>query len=256
MRKTTPGIALVTGGGTGIGAATSRRLAADGHHVAIAGLDAAPIESLVAEIKAAGGHATAHVLDVANAAQRAALFAAIEAAHGRLDILVNNAAITGPGAMGPALDETLEHFERVIAVNLTGAFALSQLAARLMKTNGGGAIVNVSSVGAAAAQMNASAYCASKAGLDALTRNMALEWAPLGIRVNSIAPGDIRPATSGLPETTIPAVPPAHPYVRTTPLGRAGTPEEVAEVIAFLASPAASFMIGAVVVADGGLLIY
>ena len=246
-------VALVTGGGTGIGAATCRKLARDGYAVIVAGLDKAALESVAGDIARHGGTAVAYEIDVSDSTACDALFAQIEAQFGRLDLLVNNAAVVGVAALAPALTETIEHFERVMSVNFTAAFALSQKAAvTFMQKQGGGAIVSVSSVGGSAAQFNSTAYCASKAAIDAMTRNLALEWAPLGIRVNAIAPGDIQTGTSDQQKATIAP----HPYVRKTPLGRPGTPEEMAAVIAFLASPAASFVTGATVRADGGFLIY
>lgn len=249
-------VVLITGGGTGIGAASCARFARDGAIVVLCGIDGVPLKQVAGTIVDAGGTALAITMDVTDAPARIALFEQITATYGRLDVLVNNAAIIGQAAMAPAQKQDLDHFERILAVNLTATFAMAQLAFPLLcKT--GGSIVNVSSVGGSAAQFHGTAYCASKAGLDALTRSLALEWAKDGVRVNAIAPGDIQTETtdalksgwkSGTAEKSV--------FARTTPLGRPGTASEMAEVIAFLASPAASFVTGAVVRADGGFLLY
>jgi NAD(P)-dependent dehydrogenase (short-subunit alcohol dehydrogenase family) len=250
-------VALVTGGGSGIGAAAARRLARDGARLILCGIEEEPLAETARTIESEGGRALAVTMDVTDPAARDALFARTEAEFGRLDVLVNSAAVLARAAMAPALTQSAEHFERIIAVNLSAAFYMSQGAARLMRAGGGGAIVNVSSVGGSAAQYHAAAYCATKAGIDALTRGLALEWAALGIRVNAIAPGDIQTATTDALKAALAEAPePLSPFTRALPLGRPGTPEEMAEVIAFLASDAASYVTGEIVRADGGYLIY
>lgn len=249
-------VVLVTGGGSGIGAATCHRLAQDGAAIVLCGIDAAPLDAVARSLTDAGTTAMPVTMDVTDAEARAALFATIRDKFGRLDVLVNNAALIGQAAMAPAETQSLEHFERIISVNLTAAFAMSQCALPLLRQSGG-SIVNVSSVGGSAAQFHGAAYCASKAGIDALTRSLALEWAAYGVRVNAIAPGDIQTETTdALKSGWQSGKTPKSAFARTTPLGRPGTVQEMAEVIAFLASPAASFVTGQILRADGGFLAY
>lgn len=249
--------AIVTGAASGIGAATARRLARARYRVHAVGLDAPGLHAVVADITREGGQALATELDVTDTPAREDFLTRITADGGPVAALVNSAAILAQAATAPAIEMELSHFSRIIEVNLTAAFAWSQDVARLMRQGGGGAIVHVSSVGGAAAQWNGSAYCAAKAGLDSLARSMAVEWAPWGIRVNAIAPGDIATATTDAQALALREgrQPPA-PLTRITPLGRQGTPEEMAEVIAFLLSDAASFVTGTTLRADGGFLSY
>ena len=175
---------------------------------------------------------------------------------GRIDILVNNAAITGLPAMQRFLDCSDKDWDLILNVNLKGAFICSQEAARYMVVQRRGVILNISSVGAFAAQHMASAYCASKAGIEGLTKSMALELASYGIRVIGIAPGDVVvEKNQGIREEFQQmGVDPA--YVRKTPLGRRGLPSEIGKAAVFLASDDASFVHGSTLIVDGGFLIY
>ncbi len=248
-------VALVTGAGSGIGAATARRFAAAGYEVVLCGLGESGLAETDETIRQAGGKSWWRLVDVTDDAGLDGLFGDIAGRHGRLDVLVNSAAMVAAPVFAPAIDQAKAHFERILAVNLTAGFVCAQRAARMMREQGGGAIVSVSSVGARAAQENAAAYCISKGGIDQMTRSLALEWAPFNIRVNAVAPGaiDVGRHDAGAARRASGA---SMQYVRRTPWGRHGKPEEIAEVILFLASPAASFVTGEIVRVDGGFLAY
>jgi glucose 1-dehydrogenase len=242
-------IALVTGGSTGIGRATSTRLAADGAAVIVNYIgDPEPAEELVKEI---GDRSMAFEADVSNEDQVVAMFAHARERLGAVDLLVNNAGVEGPFQL---VDMPLEEWRRVIDVNLTGAFLCAREAARGMIDQGeGGAIVNVTSVHEQIPWPAFSHYCASKGGLKLFSQTIARELAPHRIRVVQVAPGAIETPINDwvlndprkLQET-----------LAQIPWGRMGRPEEVAAAIAWLASDDASYVTGASLFADGGMALY
>ncbi|MGY0709634.1 SDR family NAD(P)-dependent oxidoreductase [Azospirillum argentinense] len=236
-------IALVTGGARGIGLAIARALTAEGAVPVVADIDGDGARAAVATLDHRNGLALA--LNVADAESVAASIRAVTERYGRLDILVNNAGI---GSSTPFLDVRLEDWNRTIAVNLTGAFLVAQAAARVMAGHGGGRIVNVTSPSGQRGGRGRAAYGASKAGLELLTKVMAVELAEHGITVNAIAPGPI--------ETEM--VRHAHDadtraaYGRLIPMGRYGNPEDIGAAAVFLCSDESRYVHGHVLNVDGG----
>ena len=243
-------VTLVTGAGRGIGRATAARLACDGATVVLADIDGSAAAEAAAAIGQDGGHAAARTVDIADPAQCAALVAAVLAEHDRLDVLVNNAATVGNRI--PFLDVDEAEWRRVVDTNLTGTAFLSQAAARHMVAAGAGAIINLTSIQRLLPVPTYAAYVASKGGIAALTRALAVELSPHGVRANAIDAGVI--ATDAVHDTLAEAgqlrdgaLPPA-----ATLLGRSGRPEEIAALVAFLAGDDSSYLTGAVLTADGG----
>jgi NAD(P)-dependent dehydrogenase (short-subunit alcohol dehydrogenase family) len=239
-----PPVAIVTGAGSGMGRATAIRLAGDGYGVVVAEIDAARAAGVAAQI---GEAAIPFAVDISEAAGVEALLAATLEHFGRLDAMVANAGIP-EGA--PFLDLDESTWNRVLDVNLKGVFLCGQAAARAMVAAGRpGAIVNVASTYAEVTERGASAYSASKGGVRMLTKSMALELGPHGIRVNAVGPGWIRTGMNPLDDPAQLAE-----LEPTIPLGRVGLPEDVADVIAFLASDDARYISGQTLFVDGGWL--
>ena len=238
--------ALVTGGGREIGRAISLALAHEGADVAIVyRSDRASAEAVAAEVTAIGPRATIVPADCTDRASAAAMVAATVSAFGRIDLLVNNAGARGRGAL---LDVSDEDWDRVVHVNLRGVFAAGVAAARAMQRQGGGAIVNIAGASAHRSYPQAGAYGPSKAAVVSLTKQMALEWAPLGIRVNGVSPGPIREPGSGWEA----AEPGLVSQAAKIPLGRVGTPHDVARAVVYLASADAGYVTGHMLLVDGG----
>ena len=238
--------ALITGGARGIGYACAEAIAENGARIVLADIDETGVREAAERL---GGDAVGIHCDMGDAAQIAAMFDRIEAEIGPLSVLVNCAGIAIPCDF---LETPLEQFTSVIDVNLTGTFLATQRAAKSMIAAGiAGSIVNMSSVNAQVAIPTIAAYCASKGGVMQLTKASALALAPHGIRVNAVGPGSIDTAMMAAVNENPEAMRVA---MSRTPLKRMGTPREVAECVAFLASDKASYITGETVYVDGGRL--
>jgi 2-dehydro-3-deoxy-D-gluconate 5-dehydrogenase len=243
--------AIVMGGAMGIGAAIAERLAEAGAAVLIADVNEEEARRTAARIGETGARAVAFRADMSQVGDIRAMVAAAVERFGRLDVLVNNAGIF---PFTPALEMTEEQWDRVLDVNLKGAFFAAQAAARAMTA--GGRIVNIASIDGLHPTGYLAHYDASKGGLVMLTRSLALELGPRGIAVNAIAPGSINTpgaaTTAALSGNSAIAM---EGFLKRIPLGRVGEPDEIAKVALFLASGAADYITGELIVVDGGYLL-
>jgi NAD(P)-dependent dehydrogenase (short-subunit alcohol dehydrogenase family) len=235
-------VVIVTGGAQGIGEACARRFAQEDARVVIADVADGPGKVLAAELGALYRHC-----DVGDKLDVDDLVAKVLETFGRIDVLVNNAGIFKSAGF---LDVTEEDFDEVLRVNLKGAFLMGQAVAREMADRGDGVIINMSSVNGVLAIPNIASYNVSKGGINQLTRAMALALADHGIRVNAVAPGTI--ATELAEQAVLTSAAAREKILSRTPMKRLGGPDEIADVVAWLASDAASYVTGEIVTVDGG----
>jgi NAD(P)-dependent dehydrogenase (short-subunit alcohol dehydrogenase family) len=250
MARLSGKVALITGAASGIGAAAARRLAADGAAVLLTDRELAG-EEVAAAIAAQGGDVAFRLHDVTSHPDWAAAVEDAVEQFGRLDILVNNAGISG--GRHELMDHSYDAWRQILSVNLDGVFLGLRHAGPRIAAAGGGSVINISSILGKVGMGGAAAYCASKGGVTLLTKAAALEWAPLGIRVNSVHPGFIdTPLVSNALASRDDGNEVRVALMGAHPVGRFGSPREIGDAIAFLASDEASFITGAELVVDGG----
>lgn len=247
--RLTDRVAVVTGGASGIGLCTVEALAEAGARVVIVDLTEAAIGAAVSEMSAKGYAVDGQVLDVTDSAAVDRAAEAIQTRHGRVDILVNNAGIARSEIAAEDMED--ERWLNVLDVNLNGSFWCARAFGRIMLAQGSGSIVNVGSMSGFIVNrpQGQSHYNASKAAVHHMTKSLAAEWGARGVRVNAVAPTYIATPLNAFADKETPMY---RRWIDSTPMGRMGDPEEVASVIAFLASDAASLMTGSIVLVDGG----
>ena len=240
-------IALVTGGNGGIGLGMARALGQAGATVIIVGRNPEKSAAALRELQSLGLRAESLACDVAQEAEVQRLFAEVQARHGRLDILVNNAGST---VRKPPQDFSLADWNKVMDVNLTGAFLCARAAYPLMLKAGGGKVINIGSILSTFGAAYAPAYCASKGGIVQLTKSLALAWAKDGIQANAVLPGWIDTELTVGARHQVPGL--NERVLARTPAGRWGTPQDLAGIAVFLGSAASDFVTGAAIPVDGG----
>jgi 3-oxoacyl-[acyl-carrier protein] reductase len=246
MKRLQGKVCIVTGGAQGIGLATARRFLDDGATVALCDIRRESVDAAVAQL-AGLGDVEGHVVDVTRREQIDAMVAAVRAKHGRIDVLVNNAGITLDARL-QKMDDT--QFDRVIDVNLKGTYNCARAVVDTMVEQGGGVILNASSVVGIYGNFGQTNYAASKFGVIGFAKTWARELGPKGIRANAVAPGFIEtPILQTIPDKVL------HQMKERVPLKRLGTPEDIANVYAFLASDDAAYINGAVIEVSGGLTV-